>query len=377
MSYFAPTPTVWDKTNITVPGSGGTVQVDITLKYAYTSCATLTAGTAGGQIIRNIARIDYTYNSTAYSTQAFVDTKMKVVPPCRLEVTKNVLDTDKVEFGVPLQYTVKYHNAETFPVTVGTLIDAVRIVQPNYATQLPFTYQYNCTVTSAPVTGASGAVPTTGNGPGNIVYTTNPSQGVRIIQNTGPVTFGANATLTCDVTLNISRPAAGDQYCMSSGDPRLENLALMDVSAFYNANLPWPPSGTYNASIPVTTPQPSQLTNWSAVSVKLPKCYNVFVNKTVSPGFTWAPGRPGLIYTITLTNAGGALTGSPGSNGWNGLLLNDNFFAPVSPAYGPDPGSVVVSSSCGATTAPWTGVPAGFVFRSCRLPIFRLAAIST
>ena len=88
MSYFAPTPTVWDKTNITVPGSGGAVQVDITVKYAYTSCATLTAGTAGGQIIRNIARIDYTYNSTAYSTQAFVDTKMKVVPPCRLEVTK-------------------------------------------------------------------------------------------------------------------------------------------------------------------------------------------------------------------------------------------------------------------------------------------------
>ena len=44
------------------------------------------------------------------------------------------------------------------------------------------------------------------------------------------------------------------------------------------------------------------------------------------------------------------------------MLLNDNFFAPVSPAYTPDPGSVVVSSSCGATTAPWTGVPAGFVF---------------
>ena len=98
-------------------------------------------------------------------------------------------------------------------------------------------------------------------------------------------------------------PGSRRSILHEAGDPRLENLALMDVSAFYNANLPWPPSGTYNASIPVTTPQPSQLTNWSAVSVKLPKCYNVFVNKTVSPGFTWAPGGPGLIYTITLTNA--------------------------------------------------------------------------
>ena len=109
---------------------------------------------------------------------------------------------------MPLQYTVKYHNAETLPVTVGTLIDAVRIVQPRSGTQLPFTYQYSCTVTAAPVTGPAGAVPTIGNGSGNIVYTTNPSQGVRIIQNTGPVVFGANATLTCDVTLNVTRPGS-------------------------------------------------------------------------------------------------------------------------------------------------------------------------
>ena len=70
---FAPTPTVWDKTNITCPAQRRCAS-RYHVKYAYTSCATLTASTAGGQIIRNIARIDYTYNRRRI-TQAFVDTK--------------------------------------------------------------------------------------------------------------------------------------------------------------------------------------------------------------------------------------------------------------------------------------------------------------
>ena len=46
----------------------------------------------------------------------------------------------------------------------------------------------------------------------------------------------------------------------------------MDVSQFYSSSVPWPPSGTYNASTPVTVAQPLPLANWSTVSMKLPKC---------------------------------------------------------------------------------------------------------
>ncbi len=214
---------------------------------------------------------------------------------------------------------------------------------------------------------------------GTIYHTQYPSQATRIIQNTTPVIFGPNSTLTCNVSFNVLRPAPGDPFCRSSElDPsRLENLALMDVSQFYSSSVPWPPSGTYNASTPVTVAQPSPLANWSTVSVKLPKCYRLILNKRVNPGLTWPPGGtqggPALNYTIDVTNAGDTLTGSPGTNGWNGLLLGDAFLPPFNfvPPASPAPSLVSVGYTCPPQTPPlpplqvifstplWSGAPAG------------------
>ncbi len=360
-SYFA-TATAWDKVNVAVPGSGGSVQLDLTLSYQANSCDSFAAG---GNSIRNFGRANYAFGSPAASmmAEAFVDTIMAPTPACNLHVKKAILGTGKVEFGVALTdpnalaYTVSYRNAGSTSVTVGTLIDAIRIVQPNYASQLPFAYSYSCAVTAGAVTGA---VPTSASGGGAIVHTTHPSQGARIID-AGPVTFGSNATLACQVKISVDRPPVGDQGCLSSVQPLLENLALMDVSGFYNASLPWPPSATYNPATAPGLSQPTQPTNWHAVSVRLPKCHRLVVNKSVVPTLTWAPGGPGpLTYTVTVTNAGDTLSAA---GGWSGLL-GDQFSVPSNVT----PGSVVLSSTCSNPAATWamsggapawSGTPAG------------------
>ncbi len=354
-SYFS-TATVWDEAGITVPGSGGTVQLDITLNYVRKSCDSFAIG---GDIIRNIGRANYTFGGAAVTAEAFVDTIMAPSPPCNFQVTKTVdHNKTKLEFGVPLVYTVDYHNAENTWVNVGTVIDAMRIVQPNYASQLSFTSSYTCTVTAGSVGGPG--VPTTGSVSGNIVYTSNPAQGVRVIQNTlPPANFGPNSTLHCVITLTVNRPPPGDPYCMSAQEARFENLALMDVSNWYNPNLPWPPSETYNPANPVGTSQPSALTNWKTLSLTLPKCYQLVVNKTVNPTVTW-PGGPPLTYTITVTNAGDTLTGAMANDGWHGILLGDHFTLPPNLT----PTGVNVTSSCAnpsATWQNWSGAPAGWL----------------
>ena len=132
-------------------------------------------------------------------------------------MTKIVQDVDQVEFGglptPPLSYVVTYHNTRNFAVSVGTLIDAVRIVQPNYATQLQYTNgSYTCTATSGSVTNAPPPPPQS-NLSGTIYHTQYPSQATRIIQNTGgPVIFGPNSTLTCNVSFNVLRPTRAIRF---------------------------------------------------------------------------------------------------------------------------------------------------------------------
>ena len=60
------------------------------------------------------------------------------------------------------------------------------------------------------------------------------------------------------------------------------------------------------------------------------------------------PGGPALNYTIDVTNAGDTLTGSPGTNGWNGLLLGDAFLPPFNfvPPASPAPSLVSVGYTC-------------------------------
>lgn len=288
-----------------------------------------------------------------YNITDAVNTPMQTVAACHFQVTKNWVSGNPLVFGVPMNFKVTYQNLDTAPRTVGTLIDAMRIVPPNYATQLSIAYNFQCTTSS----GVSGFVPNSPGYPvlvpGSIVHTTYPSQGVRLINNPSPVTFPAGATLTCNVSVKVSQPPAGDAYCLSSIQPQVENLGLMDISRTYNSNLIWPPSGAYNSTLPVPAAQPSVPTNWATVAVDAPKCYHPVVNKSVSPTVTW-PGGPTLNYTITLLNQGDLLTGGPGWILWNGLLLIDTF----TPNYLPGPvTSPCVPSSSTSTTAQckWLG----------------------
>ena len=387
-SYFQ-TQTAWDKSNLTVPGKlngvNGMVVLNIVLRFTPNSCDSFANG---DNIIRNIGRVNYDYvisgsppgtPPTSFMAEAFVDTKMARRPLCKLRVKKTVFPatTTKVNFGSQINYKVTYRNGGTTAVSVGTLIDAVRIVQPNYATSLPFNYKYKCMVVSGSVSGSPGAVPTMSLGypawiPGSIVHTTFPSQGARIIQNSAPISFSPSAQLDCSVQIKVFRPASGDPNCLSSVTPRLENLALMDVSRFYNPNVPWPPSPTYTSSFSFGATQPtSPLTNWSTVGLKLPKCYKFVVNKTVTPNLTWAPGGPSpLNYTVVVTNRGDALTGS-GTFGsiWFGPFLGDQFFTPSSGTI--VSGSVTVTSDCNIPPNQlmnWDGVPAQSRLRISSFP---------
>lgn len=388
LSYFQ-TKTVWTRLNITIPGKvngvNGKVVLKITLKFTPNSCDSFANG---DNIIRNIGRVNYTFSPpntppVSFMAESHVDTKMAAHPLCDLRVKKTVnYPQNKVKFGQQFQYQVSYRNAGSTPVSVGTLIDAVRIVQPNYATSLPFDYKYTCSVVSGTFS-PPGAVPTFSSGypawiPGSIVHTTSPSQGTRIIQNTAPIRFSSGAQLNCIVQIRIFRPASGDKYCLSSVTPRLENLALMDVSRFYNPNVPWPPSQTYSPIFAFGARQPtSPLTNWSTVGLKLPRCYKFVVNKSVNPNLTWAPGGPSpLTYTVVVTNQGDALTGQMISGAWHGPFLEDQFYAPFSGTI--VPGSVTVTSSCGIAPNQlnWVGVPGQSRLRISSFPAFCTITLS-
>lgn len=124
--------------------------------------------------------------------------------PCNFKVTKQVNGgAVKIVFNQPVTYSVTYQNLNAQPVTIGTMIDALRIVETTYASPLTVHYDYTCSTTTG-VTGFSvvgGVFPFT-HPPGTVqvVHTSVPQQGVRIIQNTAPVLFPGNSSLTCAVS---------------------------------------------------------------------------------------------------------------------------------------------------------------------------------
>ncbi len=257
-----------------------------------------------------------------------VTANMQAPPACQFTVQKSVDNgLGRIAFATPsASYTVTFGNPTPQVATIGTLIDSLRIVPSNYATQLPVAYSYSCTASpSGSVTGFPGP----GTGSVTAIQTSLPQQGVRIIQNTGPVTFQPQSTLACTVTITVSRPSAGDTNCSRVG--QLENVAIMDTSAFYNSNLPWP-SGT----------NPGYA---AKVALPLPQCLNLVVNKSVNPIWTTQNTGP-LNYTLTVTNLGDPIVAT------DGLTLSDNFtpsnYAASLPwqAY-----CVPATSSC--TPTPW------------------------
>jgi hypothetical protein len=214
--------------------------------------------------------------------------------PCNFKVSKKVSDgSTKIVFGQDVNYTVTYENSDAQAATVGTMIDALRISTPNYATPLTVHYSYTCTATPG-VTGftAPGApFPVASSGTVQVVPTSLPQQGVRIIQNLAPVSFPAggppSGRVTCAVRIKVDQPSSAVPNCARIGE--LENAAIMDQSAFYNPNLPWPSN---------TNPGFAD-----KVSLPLPQCFDLVVNKGAKPIWTTQNGGP-INYQLTISNLG-------------------------------------------------------------------------
>jgi uncharacterized repeat protein (TIGR01451 family) len=325
------------------------------------------------KLVYNTARATYTDDlldakgnvvGTAPRTiSAAVNTEMIVPPPqpCPVAVTK-VASVSATPFGTQYQYDVTFTHSGPAPQTYGTLFDALRFVPNNYAGALNVSYNYACTAKNM-----SGGYPTTGPppggpGPGNVsvVFVQTPHRGVRLLENSAPVTFQPGGELKCKILVTVSPPPSDSRFCLSAQLPQMENVALMDVSPhqFYNTNTPWPPSGTYNPVLPLLAAQPPAATpeNWATVVVALPRCFKLDVNKRSEPSWTWQNGGP-LTYTLEVTNNGDDINLGP--NDTPAPFLED-FFTPQYP-----PNAVLVSDPCVGVNQPctWATMPPANPFR--------------
>jgi len=304
--------------------AGQTVTINIQFTYQYPDCDTVPV--VNPKPIYNVAKIIYmdpgSWNLVTQSATA--QTNMAPQPPCQFKVTKRgpkILfgASPVLHFGSTRNYSASFTN-NGGPRFVGTLLDAVRLTDVNYATPT-FTSSWNCI--------ASAGVTTSGNlfgGPsGSVIYTTLPTQGSVVMQLTN-VFFPTNGTISCNIAITVNRPAFTDPKC-SNLPTYLENLALMDVTDPYNLNVPFPPSGSY--VLGGTSPSTQNL-NWVTVDTPLPKCFDAQVNKTASvsglplgsPPWT-SPSGPQVNYQINVSNVTNfPLTGTPGSP-WNGLIVTD------------------------------------------------------
>jgi hypothetical protein len=310
---------------------GDSVTIRIAFNYYGPDCETVPNVTP--KLIDNKAQIIYmgtvvgaasgSVQNVQYTQTAIAHTQMQQQSPCQFVVTKKLISPNQnVQFLVPLEYIVTFTNNGASR-SVGTVMDSVRITNPAYATQLPFTSGGG----ACSWTGNSAQPPSVPNVSGTAIYTNSPSQGAPVFRFTN-LLFPQNSTLTCHVKIEVQRPAFNNPNC-SMLPAYFENLALMDVTNPYNPNVPWPQSSTYVAGA-LSNPSP-QNTNWATVDSLLPKCYNATVYKSASvngitPAWT-SPSGPPVNYTIKVTNTGtsGVLTGAPfgPSPGWNGLRVED------------------------------------------------------
>jgi uncharacterized repeat protein (TIGR01451 family) len=324
----------------TTPSGSLTASFLLRLRYSNPACDSYVDGNIDP--IRNIMQavswdeIDSSGNVTAVTQplEQSVTTRMKEAPACPLTVVKHPTVggpfPPQLRFNVPYSYTVTYTNPDPLHAfTVGTLIDALRYTPwptgaGHYAISLKVDYNYQCA--SNGVTGYPASNPA-GYPNYDTAYAVEnalPQQGVRLIQG-GPVTFPPGKTLTCTVTVVVHPPAASDPYCSTA---MLDNAAILDMSPFYNPNLPWP-SGTPNMMGKTQTP--------------LPVCFDWSVNKSADPTWTWQGGGP-LSWAWDIYNAGPSMTSG-------GPLISDQFTPPV-PVNSFTPPACTTLPAC---TASWLG----------------------
>jgi hypothetical protein len=341
------TPPPWPWSNTSSPLTllaGRSVTITLTFTYANTSpCTTVPA--VNPEPIINTAIVNYTATpvgqptgSQTYQQSASVTTNMTPLPACKL-VTQKIGSGQPVQFGQQLSYTVIFSNPGA-AVTVGTVMDAVRLTDSAYGTPVPYSGTWSCTSTTVPAVTPSltskGVPPITGlKGPnlfsGSAIFTPYPPQGSPIFEVTN-LFFPPKSVLTCKITITVQQPTVNNPNC-SATPTYFENLGLMDVTNPYNPNVKWPPSGTYSTG---GSSPGKPITNWATVDAQLPQCYDVIVNKPVSvdgatPAWTTQNG-PAVNYQITVTNTGTGimpLTGQTQMGTWrNGLLLTDDIVNP-------------------------------------------------
>ena len=339
-TYYTQTERAWDNGNTFVLNHGDVMELKTTFKYKDPDCETVP--NAKKKPIINTVQVSYkatqfgasstTPQSYTFSQSDKAETLMKDQPPCKFKVQKKVTDPSglagaQLLFGQPHIYNVQFRN-DGPKRKIGTVMDALRISKPNYATQLDYVSSWKCT--------GSGVAnfTTSGTETGTISHTSTPAQGSTGIQvrpsGANAITFGSGGVLKCTVKIEIKRPPFGANFC-SAEETRLENLGLMDVTYPFNPNIAWPPSGVWNQS-GFVEPNP-QDKNWAISSVVLPRCLDGQVNKeglvTGLPGSSdkWNyEGGPDINWNMTITNTGDSAY--TGSGNWNGVRLDDETAPP-------------------------------------------------
>lgn len=328
----------WISNNGFTLTSGNSVAFQTQFIYEDAECDTVP--NAQPKPIINTARLRYNASAygaasdnpqdTVFDIEASAVTQMLERPTCEFLVTKQfVKPTPRIQFGVPFSYDITYSNLGAAR-TVGTLLEAVRLTIPNYASKLPYSAVWSCTAKGG-ITG----VTLSGTINGNASYTTNPMQGAPAANLGSNVFFPAKTALQCRIDVTIMRPAPNDPFC-TQDKAEFENIALMDVTSPFNSNINWTPASTYN---PANSSNPTpQNVNWAAVKAQLPACWDATINKSgtvdglpsTSAPWTYVNG-PGINYAITTTNKGKSDLGNPiappAVPQWT---VTDNFFAPNS-----------------------------------------------
>ncbi len=314
-TYYGENDLAWDSDEKIELQSGQQIVFDTTFTYEAPDCETVPA--APKRPIINTALVHYEaqiFGSPKGSPKIPQDqiasavTLMKEQPPCKFRVTKE-LDSGgpNIKFGTPLVYQVTFTNPGA-KRNIGTLLDAARIEAPGYAIKLPFTSSWNC-ATTAGITGPY--VPVGSSSGGAVKYVGSAVQGApAAISTIGQnISFDQGATITCTITITLSRPATDDPFC-TADTVNFENVAMMDVTSPFNTNITWPPA-LGNQSSSLVNPVP-QNRNWASVRTPLPKCWDAHVNKTATvagllPGsapWTYAGNPNPVLYTIGVTNDG-------------------------------------------------------------------------
>ncbi len=330
------------------PGDG--VEIHVGLTYFKPHCDT--APDYPQKLIRNAAIANFKYQSVndpdVYFNgigTAIADVEMEKVEACEIKTFKRqISDPDHVIFGQPTVYEVGFINGGDQTLNIGSLIDSMRLEQPNYASSLTATYSFQCSQNG----GVSG-YQSNGTGQGFVSYVGQANQGLRIMDHPGFVTFPPNSELICEVHVTLSPPPATDQFCFSNINevPSVQNTAIMDQALYYNSNLPFP-----------TGPQNY---NWDTTRSELPRCYRLALNKTATPPTT-GPQGPAINYTITVHNP--SASGSPDGDidfplgSVHGWAIRDQMTTV------PAPLTTITQDPCDGTqvgvgctwTAPYTGL---------------------